>query len=291
MGLYGKKRGGDLISLRAKLEDVEYDFNALDKGMSMQFRKAVAGLARAAQSEWIRLAQDRLVTSRETYVNGLRQAESFETKSVGGEPVYTITLVGDMANNIEHGMSSFDMKAVRPGWLGGSKARTSKDGHKYVIIPFRHSTSSNARLGYSGKAAKADLKTELKKTAKEYGLNKMVRRTEYSGRMGDHVQNVIEGPVARVPNKAPVHSYLKGLTRIQTAQSGYIEKAGVIAKQRGSAQLMTWRIMSEKSAPGSWIHPGITAKLLLPEVEMWANNELGRIVETVLGLADTTGGA
>ena len=106
------------------------------------------------------------------------------------------------------------------------------------------------------------------------------------------MSSVTPGPVARVPNIAgDVHSYLRGLTRIQKPQSGYIEKAGELAKQRGSAQLMTWRIMSEKSAPDSWIHPGITAKLLLPEVEMWANNELGRIVETVLGLTDTTGGA
>lgn len=280
-----------MISLRAKLEDVDYDFNTLEKGMAMQFRKAVAGLARAAQAEWIRLAQDRLVTSREIYINGLRQAESFESKMVGGEPVYTISLVGDMPNNIEHGMSAFDMKAVRPGWLGGAKARTSKDGHKYVIIPFRHSTSSNARLGYSGKAAKADLKNELKKTAKEYGLNKMVRQLGFTLDRG-FINAVTPGPVARVPNKAAdVHSYLRGLTRIQTPQSGFVEKAGKLPQQRGSSQLMTWRIMSEKSPAGSWIHPGLTAKLLMPEVELWANKEMGRIVETVLGLIDTTGGA
>jgi hypothetical protein len=258
--------------------------------MAMQFRKAVAGLAKAAQAEWIRLAQDRLVTSREIYVNGLRQAESFEAKSVGGEPVYTITLVGDMANNIEYGMSAYDMKAVRPGWLGGKKARYTKDGYKYVIIPFRHSTSSSARLGYSGKAAKADLKNELKKTAKEYGLNKMVRRLGFTLDRG-FTNAITPGPVARVPNKADVHSYLKGLTRIQKPQSGYIEKAGELPKQRGSSTLMTWRVMSERSPAGSWIHPGITAKMLMPEVEMWANKELGKIVETVLGLTDTTGGA
>jgi hypothetical protein len=259
-----------MISLRSKLENVGYDMNTMEAGTMLLFRKAVGGLAKAAQSEWVRLAQDRLKTSREIYVNGLRQAESFAIRKVDGEPIYDVTLVGDMPNNLEFGMPAFDMKTVRPGWLGGAKAKTSKDGHKYIAIPFRHSTSSDARLGYSGKAAKMDLKKELKRTVKEYGLDRMIRT---AGGM------VIAGPVTKIPSKEyDVHKYLRGLTRIQTPMAG-MTKTG---KQTGSAQLMTWRIMSEKSDPGSWLHPGLVPQNLLIEVEAYVNREMNKIVETVL---------
>ena len=161
------------------------------------------------------------------------------------------------------------MKGVRPGWLGGSKAKTAKDGSKYVTIPFRHSTSSNARLGYSGKAAMMNLKKELKKTVKSYGLDRMVRAA---------TGQVVKGPVARAPKTPDVNRYLRGLTRIQTPTAG-MTKSG---KQRGSSTLMTWRRMSEKSALGSWVHPGLEPRNLLREVEVWVDNEAHMLIERVL---------
>ena len=141
-----------VFSLQAKLLDEGYNIDALDEGVVEAFRLAVGGLAKAAQNEWIRLAQGRLNTSRDTYINGLRQAESFSMKMFGDSSVYEIQLVGTMPNNFEFGMPSFDMKSVRPGWLGGGKALTAKDGHNFIRIPFRHSTSDSPRLGYTGKA-------------------------------------------------------------------------------------------------------------------------------------------
>lgn len=254
-----------MISVNAKLEGLGVDINTLEMGVVDVFRRAIAGLAKASQSEWIRLAQTRLKTSREIYINGLRQAESFTTRTDGGEPVYEITLVGTMPNNIEHGMPSFDMKNVRPGWLGGSKSKVGKDGKRYVIIPFRHSTSSDARLGYTGKAKDANLQTHLKKAVSQYGLDKMIRSA--SGQ-------VKSGPVKRIPKGADVHKYLQGLTRIQ--------KPTGTTKQRGQGMLMTWRVMSENSKPSAWIHPGIKAHNILKEVERFADQELDKIVNATL---------
>ena len=254
-----------MISVNAKLDEIGRDINTLEEGVKGTLRSAIGGLAKASQSEWIRLAQARLKTSREAYVNGLRQAESFEVKTVGEEPVYEVTLVGELPNNIEHGMPSFDMKGVRPGWLGGGKSKVNKDGDRYVTIPFRHSTSSDARLGYSGKAKEVDLKSHLKKAVKQYGMDKMVRHA--SGK-------VKSGPVKRIPKSADVHKYIQGLTRIQkpTGEKG----------KSGSGTLMTWRVMSEKSDPSSWIHPGLVAQNLLREVERFADKELDNIVKNVL---------
>jgi len=259
-----------IFSVQAKLDEKGINIELLDAGFVDSFKKAVGGLAKATQAEWIRLAQSKLKTSRDDYINGLRQAESFQVKSLGASEVFEIQLVGRMANNFEFGMPSYDMKTVRPGWLGGSKAKTGKDGKKYVVIPFRHSTGTSQRLDYSGKAARANLKRELRRTVSEYGLDKMVRTA--TGR-------VVEGPVKRVPKGAGVHSYLEGLVRIQKGVSG-TTSSGL---QRGQSQLMTFRIMSENSAPDSWIHPGIEKADLLPEVERYVDNELDRIVDLILG--------
>lgn len=270
------------FSVKVKLEDAGYNVDAFDASMIESFRIAVGGLAKAAQNEWVRIAQGKLRTSAEIYINGLRQSESFQTRSVSGIDTFEISLVGKMPNNFEFGMESFDMKAVRPGWLGGGKARTAKDGHKYIAIPFRHSTSDSPRMRYTGKAAaigtgpmtrgslEANLKTQLRKAVSEYGLNRMVRAG--SGQ-------VIAGPVRRIPKSAPVHPYLKGLTRVQTPSSGTTSSG----KQRGSSSLITWRIMSENSPASSWIHPGLPAANLLQEVESFVDSQMDKIIEQIVG--------
>lgn len=258
-----------MFSLKKALEESGYNVDVLDLAVVETFRRAIGGLAQGAQNEWIRLAQSRLKTSRTDYINGLRQAESFVVTMVDGEPTYTISLVGDFPNSIEFGMPSFDMKAARPGWLGGGKAKIGKDGKRYVVIPMRHSQSSDSRVGYTGQAAASDMQTQLKAAVKAYGLGSMVK----TGGM------VATGPVGRIPKNAPVHPYLQGLTRVQGATTG------PSGKQRGSAQLMTWRIISENSPASAWIHPGIEARNLLAEVERWVDTQLKNLVDNVMKAA------
>jgi len=258
------------FSLSAKLIDKGYNVEGLEMAAVASFNTALAGLAKAAQNEWIRLAQSRLGSSREIYVGGLRQAESFKATGSAGTATYEISLVGRMPNNFEFGMEAFDMKGVRPGWLGGRKSKVSKDGHRYVVIPFRHSEFG---MPYTGKAAAVSgptLKTQLRNAVKDYGLSRMIRLG--SGR-------IAEGPTTRIPRNAPVHSYLKGLTRVQKGLASTTPRG----KQRGSSQLLTWRVMSEKSSPESWRHPGLTAANILPEVERWVNGELDKIIDVILG--------
>lgn len=259
------------FSIKAKILDKGYNLSALSDGGVLALQMQVGSLAKGAKNEWVRLAQHRLKTSREIYINGLQQAGSFAIKSAGDTTTYEISLIGDMPNNFEFGMPEFDMKSVRPGWLGGGKAKTAADGSKYVTIPFRHSTGTNSRFGYTGKAAAVDpdLKGQLKQAVRQYGLDRMIRAG--SGQ-------VVEGAVSRIPNNAPVHPYLQGLTRVQKGMSG-----STAAGQRGSSTLTTWRVMSEKSAPEKWIHPGLRPAGLLREVESWVDSQMGRIVEDVFG--------
>jgi hypothetical protein len=262
------------FSIKATIEDMGYNIEALEEGLMESLNLQVGQLAMAARSEWIRLAQDRLQTSREIYVNGLRQSESFTAlRGSRRKPAsYEITLVGNMPNNFEYGMAPFDMKGVRPGWLGGKSSRVGKDGKRYVIIPFRHSTSDSPRFNYTGKAKSVsdpDLKTQLRRTVKTYGLDRMVRTA---------TGQVVTGTAKRLPRSAPVHPYLQGMVRIQQAMSG-----STPAGQRGSGTLMTFRIMSENSRPDSWIHPGLRPVNLLADVEQFVDNEMRKIARNILG--------
>lgn len=258
-----------VLSVHAKLDEAGVSLASLSVGMAEAFHAAVAGTAVGAVAEWERRASHRLRSARQIYINGLRQAESYHVEVVGGLTTYTITLVGEMPNNFEFGMPSFDMKAVRPGWLGGTRAKTAKDGHKYITIPFRHSLTSGAIMTYTGQARREHVAQALADAVRKYGLRDMVRDT--GGR-------VVPGPVARVPNAATdVHRFLTGLTRVQQPTAG-VTPTGL---QRGSAQFMTWRTMSENSRPEAWIHPGLTAVNLLPEVEAWVDHELDHIIEHI----------
>lgn len=261
-----------MFVLLSKVGDLGHNVDELSESLIVSLRQATSNVAKMAQGEWIRLAQSRLHSSRATYINGLRQAESFNTEIVAGEPVHTVQLVGSMPLNFELGMASFDMKSVSPGWLGGGKAKTAADGHRYMRIPFGHSTTSTTNIDYTGKAKAANLKAELKKTVRAYGLDRMLRTA--SG-------GVVSGPTASVPKGAPVHKYLQGLTRVQEALDG-TTKSGL---QRGMAKLMTFRTLSDKSAEDSWVHPGLPGHKLLDEVTRWTDRELDRIIEQIMAAA------
>ena len=262
-----------MLALSKKITDLGYNIDSLTTATVAAFQQAVGGVAVQAQGEWIRIAQSRLHSSRAMYVDGLRSAESMKSEVVDGQPAFTIQLVGKMPNDIEFGMPSFDMKEVTPGWLGGGKAKVSKDGHRYVVVPFRHSTSSNTNIAYTGQAKAQNMQAELRKTVRNYGLDRMVRAASGS---------VVTGTVSRVPNNAPdVHRFLRGLARIQEAFNTSTS-AGL---QRGASTLMTFRIMSDKSAPDAWIHPGLPGVNLLNEVSNWTDQQLNGLIERIMGAA------
>ncbi len=257
-----------IIDVKAKLQAA--GLSELDESASTALMIAIEGVARGAREEWVRLAQNRLKSGRETYINGLRQAGSFlEKDQAGGIKTFEISLVGKMPNNFEFGMPSFDMKEVRPGWLFSPKAKMTKDGRRYRVIPFRHSSTSGARLAYSGKAKEANLQNELRRVIKKYAMDQMVK-----GPTGRPMEGAVRrvptlakrGKIASIFASASTHP-LSGLTRIQKNYPG-----------GSQGMLMTFRTMVE-GAEGKWIHPGIKAANLMNEVEAWANSELDRIVK------------
>ena len=266
-----------MFSLEARLEDMGINVDELEVAIREAMRTAMAGLATGAKNEWIRLAQQNLRSSRADYIAGLQKADSFKTDIIAGEPVYTITLVGWLANSVESGMASFDMKlrlATSP------KAKTAKDGHKYMIIPFRHpgSAGEGANIMYTGKAKAEDMMSRLRAAASSAVTIPTGTPTSIFKMQRTSSGDVMRGKVSKIPSSADVHRYLQGMTRYQDPQEGRTP-AG---KQRGSAQNMTFRVMSEKS--DGWIHPGLEARNLLNGVERYVDREMDRMADVVMGV-------
>lgn len=265
-----------MISIKAKIEQTGFNIETLSTGAETEIAAACAALAMGAREEWVRLAQNRLKSSRGTYIEGLRKAESFKIKETGIGTTYEISLVGKMPNAFESGMPSFDMKTANPGWLNSPKTKRSKEGKRYRVIPFRHSPTSTTNIAYTGKAREVNLQKELKKVIKAYGLDKMQRLS--SGKVIDgavkRVPNLAKrGAIARVFAGASTHP-LSGLTRVQKSHGA----------KGGSSQFLTWRVMTE-DAVGKWIHPGITGANLLPEMEAWIERELEKVIREILEIA------
>lgn len=90
-------------------------------------REKITILSDLARAEIIRLAKERLHTSEREYVGGVQPVQ-FRGRTA------SIVLTGVVPNMVEQGWPAHDL---RDTVLRSAKTRTSKDGHRYLSIPFR----------------------------------------------------------------------------------------------------------------------------------------------------------
>ena len=148
-----------------------------------------------------------------------------------------------IVNAVELGVPGFDMK---PGMLNSPKAKTNKQGGKYLIIPFRFATPT--AIGES-EAFTAKLPPEIHKIAKEK-----------------------DGPLAlsdipeqyHIPKSAELRQKAKSMNWEQAKEAtADHEKTSIYqGLQKRDGGYMNFRVVSENSEPGAWQHPGIEAREL-----------------------------
>lgn len=150
----------------------------------------------------------------------------------------------DAAKKIEEGTPEEDMKKRLPT---APKARKSKDGSLYLIIPFRHGVPGTRGLS-------SEMPKEVYKIAKamSFSHHKGVIGTRLSAtghqvplfdyQWGDKMR------MGMIPKAKPWHvtDYYDSMYRFKDAGT---------TKQKKSAGYITFRTMSQKSSPRSWILP------------------------------------
>lgn len=227
----------DISSLVADLELTKAD---LDQVRQL----TVKAYVNEVYSETVNLAITKLASARGEYVGALK---------INKINNYTYELVMEgskLAAMIENGAGSFDMK---DGFGKSPKRIPTKSGGWYLTIPMLFKTTgANPRSDVPGQIlprAIYDLIRNSPTTVKD---------------KGDEVVSTLTGK--DIPKR-----YQPGqLTGLNATADSYIAKNSIYAglnrtkdKATGMSNYNTFRRVSDKSDPKSWIHPGIPAYNLM----------------------------
>lgn len=193
-----------------------------------------------AWREEIRRARGVWVGDKERYEGSLKIDLQRQTPMGGELGVWTGTVFTDMklAEEIEHGRPARDLKT----YLSTSnKARTSKSGSRYLVIPFRHNTPGHQALGPAMPKA-------------VYLHAKKLNQTIVPAIVGHTGSSRL--PAGLAPKLKPEHA--------TDPYAGMVRMAANSPKAKSSTYL-TFRTMSSKS--GGWIIPPKDGLELVQKVE------------------------
>lgn len=166
----------------------------------------------------------------------------------------------DGAARVEEGVPAFDMK---PGLLHGPSARQGTHG-RYNVIPFRHMTPQKGEIGEGSRPHGSTMPANVYKIVKNSGEF----RDPGNARLGEQ-----QGQRSKLAQAINIEALARNLPAPMA--SNYTWKFGMyhgmrrIVKEYGKttqSTYMTWRAVSERSDPSSWINPGQPANPVIAAV-------------------------
>lgn len=144
------------------------------------------------------------------------------------------------ASVIEYGSKPHDLK---PGLLNSPRARVTKSGKRYIIVPFRHKIPSSLYSDMPKVVYQEAKRLEPSRIVSRFRDERSVIRYRYhwGGRITEEHLNEMAGMGLITPLQA---QRLAGMVRMHgVPHSAYL----------------TFRTVSENSPGGSWVHPGTPA--------------------------------
>ena len=251
-----------------------------------QLEKSVGDLAKATQGHILELAKAELSPSLQLIFRGKENEHNIHLDTLGPGN-YVITLSGS-AFWIEEGIpAGTNMKTDK--WLFKSKStKVSKEGYKYLVIPFEHSKAPSTQTGFE-KNLSDRIKFELKaqnKLRKRQGLPSIPWagiETDKTGKPKEgflHEFNFKGGKAKSSWSNDPLDK-VRVYQAIQKDNEGRtkLTKGG---KAKVSRSFMTFRTASENPNPNpktgvapssKFIHPGYTGKKFMDKSAEWAEQE------------------
>lgn len=240
----------DLGVLQAALKDIS-------EGNLPHTQDAVRDVTFLIQRTWLQAASGREMSY---------QGSTFSLKRVSGEYARSIehgmqypeggdSLAGRVTANaghaqaIEQGSPARDLK---PGLLGGPKARRGKNGSIYTIIPFRHGSPDALTM----KAMPREIYAQARRLAHskitgsyldQNAHGGMVRRNTYQ--WGGRLKETTTGWRSRIQPEG--HEY----THSTAIFSGMVRMGSP-----KHSSFMTFRVVSSNSPTNSWWSPGTDPK-------------------------------
>ena len=229
-------------------------------------KQALAHLAAETHAHIVENVQSKLHSTREKYLDALSIQQV-------DDATWLINLDAK-AMWIEEGLQPHEMI---DDLLKSPKAKTSKTGSKYMVIPFEHKKGP-ASSTPAQKSLTDTIKEEFKRRKIPYGklemdaagnpkkgllhsfdINNAPLKTHQGPGMGHGaVGKVVQG-MTGIPHLKGIKVYQKEIKDHATGKSKVVKS------------IMTFRVVSSTMrGSGRWVHPGLTPKNFFEEAQEWA---------------------
>jgi hypothetical protein len=237
-------------------------------------RQAVSDLTRQTHGHILEEVNKKLHSTREKYLQALSPPMQVE------KDIWVIELDAS-ANWIEEGIPP--NTSMLKGLLSSPKAKTAKDGSKYIVVPFQHNKgptqSTPAQISLT-----ETIKAEMKKRQIPYGkIEKDTLGNPKTGLL--HSFDIKNKPLKTAEGvgqgHGPIGSVKQGATGIPFLQGIRVYQKHIVDpktnKKTTAKQIMTFRVASSKN-PDAFIHPGLTPKRFLDEAAKWAYDQFDNLI-------------
>jgi len=233
-----------MIPVRIDFTDVIAENRLTRQDAEDLISKTITRLTEDFAEHWKKTANRELKQTRAEYTNSIYVGEEGKFKGV-------VILRGFLPNALENGLSPFDMKE---GFKHGKKVKAKIGGGWYLTIPFRWAAAGS--LGESSVFA-GILPTKIHEVAIK--------------KLGGKVKSGYSLKATDLPKEFNVLKSRKPVEVKGKFRQEYIHKSPIfLGLQRQSkeysktsqSQYISFRRVSDKSDPNSWIHTGIQAKKL-----------------------------
>lgn len=245
-------------------------------------REAIQVAGDFATQQWLNTAATRFKHSQGGYARGIVAGIKYPFQ---GDPLhYRIEHTARYALALEEGFDSFDMKKMLQT---SDKVRISKDGKRYLIIPFRHGIPGTKGLREMPKEIYKEAKglrhSAATNTFREGSIRQAITmrdadllrssnpdkviRNVYA--WGDRLKDV-DWPLEKKSHKTNIY---EGMVRFQAnpnVNRAKFNTGKFVFNEHNSSDFrgdysiyMTFRIMHEDSS--GWIHPGLKGMYILKE--------------------------
>jgi hypothetical protein len=241
------------MNFKFNIKSSDFLTNALEKvkkELQEDLQQSIRTLGKGALEEAQRVANDRLPDSLKTiYQDNLYFEEISDNMVVVG--------LREEASWIENGRKSGFMEELLTA-KSGSPVKVSKDGDRYRVIPFEHSTKTNENASSSKQQMVSELKSFLRSKGIGYSKTRgLALDSNGSPRVGKIASFSLK-------DNRKLSANLKGLSIHQNFNP---------RTNRVERNIMTFRVISDKHKDsGKWNHPGRNAENILEDAYKWVEN-------------------
>lgn len=244
----------------------------MEDAAEKELKQAARALTAATHGKLIELANQKLHTRRQPYIDAVSMFQMDET-------TFVVNLDAS-ARWIEDGMPEHDMLE---NLLKSRKVKRAKDGSAYLVVPFQHNRAKSS-MTPAQQSLLATIKKELASLGSEFPggtitPNKLEMKADGTPKLGlVRTMDITKAPVSTQAlriGRGPEGQVAQGATGgipilkgVRVYQKEFQNKAG---ETKVGRFVMTFRVASSKhKGGGKWQHPGLEATNLMDEAMKWA---------------------